>query len=93
MKEKKIVGISLLQLIFAAFFILKITHLTNISEWKWYWIALPLVLHYIVKSFKWLLHSMNLPEQWRREVLDTYVQARKKQYLKKVLKDERSQIK
>ena len=93
MKEKKIAGISLLQLLFAVFFILKITHLTNISEWKWYWIALPLVLHYISRAVKWFLHSLNLPEQWRREVLDTYVQARKKQHLKRILRDERSKNK
>ena len=89
----EVVGISLLQLIFAAFFILKITHLTNISGWSWYWIVLPLILHYIVKAIKWFIYSLNLPEQWRREILDSYVQARKKQYLKKVLKDERSQNK
>ena len=86
-------AMNLFEFVFAVFFLLKITHQTNVSEWSWFWILLPLILNFINMLFRWVAVSLNLQEQWRKAVVDYYIDQQKKKFLKKELINERSKIK
>lgn len=86
-------AMNLFEFIFAALFLLKLSGQTNVSEWGWFWIFLPLILNLINILVRWVAVSLNLPEQWRRAVVDDHIQRVKKNALKTELKNERNQSK
>ena len=65
-------SLNLLQFIFGALLLLKITHTGNVAEWSWFWVVLPLMLDLMVKFFRWIWDTLNLSREARKSLQDVY---------------------
>lgn len=79
--------INLLQFIFGALLLLKITHTANVAEWSWFWVVFPLMLDFVVKFFRWIFETLNLRREATKAVQDAYYNKIRENAVKKSLKD------
>lgn len=80
-------SINLYELIFGAFFVLKLAKLTPIAEWNWFFIFLPLMLNFIVKFFEWIWDSLNLKRSATKALQNAYYDKIREKAVKEALKE------
>lgn len=80
-------SLNLLQFIFGALLLLKITHTGNVAEWSWFWVVLPLILDVVVKFFSWIWDTVNFSREMRIAVQDFYFDYLRKDAVKKAEKE------
>ena len=76
-------AMNLYEFIFSIFFLLKITHQTNVSEWNWFWVFLPLIINFIWKFFSWIVDGTGMRRDITNQLADFYVEKKVNQKLKK----------
>lgn len=79
--------LNLLQFIFGALLLLKITQTGNVSEWSWFWVVLPLILDFVVKFFKWVWDTLDFSREMKVAVQDYYYNKLREDAVKKALKE------
>ena len=84
-------GLNLYELIFGAFFVLKLAKLTPIADWNWFFIFLPFIIGKLHRFFIWVYEGTKLRQELADLLSETYVEIRAKQIAKKHLKETRKQ--
>ena len=84
-------GINLYELVFGAFFVLKLAKLTPIADWNWFFIFLPLIIGKLHRFIIWVYEGTKLRQELADLLSETYVDIRAKQIAKKYLKEARKQ--
>lgn len=79
-------GINLYEMIFGAFFVLKVTG-TGIQSWNWFFIFIPLLIGFIHHFFSWVYNKTQLRNDLNVKLQDLYLDARKKQFAKRAIRD------
>lgn len=80
-------GANVFELIFGAFFILKISETGIVGNWSWFWVFLPLVLNFVVKFFEWIWDSLNLKRSATKALQDAYYDKVREKAVKDALKE------
>ena len=84
-------AMNIYEFIFAIFFILKITGMTSVSTWNWFFILLPFIIGKLHRFFIWVYEGTKLRQELADLLSETYVDIRAKQIAKKHLKEARKQ--
>ena len=84
-------SINLYELIFGAFFVLKLAKLTPIADWNWVFIFLPFIIGKLHRFFVWVYEGTKLRQELADLLSETYVDIRAKQIAKKTLKQAKKQ--
>ena len=80
-------SINLYELIFGAFFVLKLAKLTPIADWNWFFIFLPIIIYLIHKFFVYVWEGTGMNKDFMNKLADAYVERKKRQFAKKALRD------
>ena len=93
LKDKKMTkrAINIYELIFGAFFVLKLAKLTPIADWNWFFIFLPFIIGKLHRFIIWVYEGTKLRQELADLLSETYVDIRAKQIAKKTLKEARKQ--
>ena len=82
-------SINLYELIFGAFFVLKLAKLTPIADWNWFFIFLPIIIYLIHKFFVYVWEGTGMNKDFMNKLADAYVERKKRQFAKKAIRDAR----
>lgn len=81
-------ALNMFELMFAVFFILKVTKMGVVQDWNWFWVFLPLILNFVLKFFGWVSETIGLKRSVSVALQDAHInrvrEKAKNQYLKKV---------
>ena len=82
-------SINLYELIFGAFFVLKLAKLTPIADWNWFFIFLPIIIYLIHKFLVYVWEGTGMNKDFMNKLADAYVERKKRQFAKKAIRDAR----
>lgn len=79
-------GLNLYEMIFGAFFVLKVTG-EGIQSWNWFFVFLPLLFGILHHFFSWVYNKTQMKNDFNVKLQDLYLDARKRQFAKKAIRD------
>ena len=82
-------GLNLYELIFAIFFLMKITKTGVVADWNWFFVFLPIIINFVHKFFVWIWEGTGMGRSINQELSSFYIEHQKKQYVKKALREAR----
>jgi hypothetical protein len=84
-------SLNIYELIFGAFFILKITG-EGIENWNWFFVFLPLIIGFIHNFFSLVYRKTELNNDLNSKLQDLYLDAKKKQFARRAIRDAKRDI-
>lgn len=85
-------GLNLYELIFGAFFVLKVAKLTVVADWSWWWIFAPFIVNLIHKFFSWIWYGTGLTNDLNEALLNLYIARKEKVFYKNAIKEQRERL-